>query len=74
MGTPPAELEISADSPAQRARARWAHHGRDWGDMAEGDRATDLAAVWMLLPQLETRRRAMAAIAERTIKRLMEEP
>jgi aminoglycoside phosphotransferase (APT) family kinase protein len=33
----------------------------DWGDMAEGDRATDLAAVWMLLPQFETRRRAMAA-------------
>jgi aminoglycoside phosphotransferase (APT) family kinase protein len=82
----------------------------DWGDMAEGDRATDLAAVWMLLPQLETRRRAvaacrsvspatwirakgwallfavillnagladdarMAAIAERTINRLMEGP
>jgi aminoglycoside phosphotransferase (APT) family kinase protein len=33
----------------------------DWGDMAQGDRATDLAAVWMLLPQPESRRRAMAA-------------
>jgi aminoglycoside phosphotransferase (APT) family kinase protein len=32
----------------------------DWGDMARGDRASDLAAVWMLLPQLESRRRAMA--------------
>lgn len=33
----------------------------DWGDLAGGDRACDLAAVWMLLPQLESRRRAMAA-------------
>jgi aminoglycoside phosphotransferase (APT) family kinase protein len=33
----------------------------DWGDMARGDRACDLAAVWMLLPQLESRRRAIAA-------------
>ena len=33
----------------------------DWGDMAEGDRASDLAAIWMLLPQPETRRRAIAA-------------
>jgi aminoglycoside phosphotransferase (APT) family kinase protein len=32
----------------------------DWGDMARGDRASDLAAVWMLLPQLASRRRAMA--------------
>ena len=32
----------------------------DWGDMARGDRASDLAAVWMLLPQLESRRHAMA--------------
>jgi aminoglycoside phosphotransferase (APT) family kinase protein len=32
----------------------------DWGDMARGDRAADLAAVWMLLPQLESRERAMA--------------
>ena len=33
----------------------------DWGDLACGDRASDLAAVWMLLPQLESRRRAIAA-------------
>jgi aminoglycoside phosphotransferase (APT) family kinase protein len=33
----------------------------DWGDLACGDRACDLAAVWMLLPQLESRRRAIAA-------------
>jgi aminoglycoside phosphotransferase (APT) family kinase protein len=33
----------------------------DWGDLAAGDRAPDLAAVWMLLPQMESRRRAMAA-------------
>jgi aminoglycoside phosphotransferase (APT) family kinase protein len=33
----------------------------DWGDMARGDRACDLAAVWMLLPQLASRRRAIAA-------------
>lgn len=32
----------------------------DWGDMARGDRAVDLAAVWMLLPELESRRRAIA--------------
>lgn len=82
----------------------------DWGDLARGDRACDLAAVWMLLPQLQSRKRAiaacrsasdatwrrargwallfavillssglvddarMAAIAERTIKRLWEGP
>jgi aminoglycoside phosphotransferase (APT) family kinase protein len=33
----------------------------DWGDLARGDRAADLAAVWWLLPQLESRKRAMAA-------------
>jgi aminoglycoside phosphotransferase (APT) family kinase protein len=33
----------------------------DWGDMAQGDRASDLGAIWMLLPERETRRRAMAA-------------
>jgi aminoglycoside phosphotransferase (APT) family kinase protein len=33
----------------------------DWGDMAQGDRASDLASIWMLLPELETRRRAIAA-------------
>lgn len=35
----------------------------DWGDMAQGDRASDLAAIWMLLPNVEARRRAMAACA-----------
>ncbi len=33
----------------------------DWGDMAQGDRASDLAAVWMVLPDISARRRAMAA-------------
>lgn len=33
----------------------------DWGDMAAGDPACDLAAIWMLLPDREARRRAMAA-------------
>jgi aminoglycoside phosphotransferase (APT) family kinase protein len=33
----------------------------DWGDLARGDCASDLAAVWLLLPHLESRRRAMAA-------------
>lgn len=33
----------------------------DWGDMAAGDPACDLAAIWMLLPQREARRAAVAA-------------
>jgi aminoglycoside phosphotransferase (APT) family kinase protein len=33
----------------------------DWGDMAAGDPATDLAALWMLLPDRSARERAMAA-------------
>ena len=33
----------------------------DWGDMARGDRASDLAAVWMLLPDRSARDRALAA-------------
>ena len=32
----------------------------DWGDMAQGDRASDLAAVWMLLPERTARDEAMA--------------
>jgi aminoglycoside phosphotransferase (APT) family kinase protein len=36
----------------------------DWGDVARGDRATDLAAIWMLLPQRESRQRAMARCRE----------
>ena len=44
----------------------------DWGDLARGDRACDLAAVWMLLPQLQSRRRAVAAcrsVSEATWRR-----
>jgi aminoglycoside phosphotransferase (APT) family kinase protein len=44
----------------------------DWGDMARGDRACDLAAVWMLLPQLASRRRAIAgcrAVSDATWRR-----
>jgi aminoglycoside phosphotransferase (APT) family kinase protein len=33
----------------------------DWGDMAVGDAACDLAAIWMLLPDRDARRRAIAA-------------
>ena len=32
----------------------------DWGDMAQGDRASDLAAIWMLLPDRAARDEAMA--------------
>lgn len=68
--------EAGADAPIDAPRT-WFHgdlHGRnvlvkagrlagviDWGDMAVGDAACDLAAVWMLLPDREARRRAMAA-------------
>ena len=31
----------------------------DWGDMAQGDRATDLAAIWNLLPAAASRAAAM---------------
>jgi aminoglycoside phosphotransferase (APT) family kinase protein len=33
----------------------------DWGDLAKGDCATDLAAVWMWLPNGESRTMALAA-------------
>jgi len=33
----------------------------DWGDMAAGDPATDLASVWMLLGSAEARQRALDA-------------
>jgi len=36
----------------------------DWGDMARGDRATDLAALWMLLPDAASRQRAIAAYGD----------
>lgn len=39
----------------------------DWGDMAQGDRASDLAAVWMLLAEAPARARAMAALPEVSI-------
>jgi aminoglycoside phosphotransferase (APT) family kinase protein len=32
----------------------------DWGDIARGDRAVDLAAIWTLLPDRESRQRAMS--------------
>jgi aminoglycoside phosphotransferase (APT) family kinase protein len=35
----------------------------DWGDIARGDAATDLAALWMVLPQPQGRRDAMATLA-----------
>lgn len=35
----------------------------DWGDMARGDRASDLSAIWMLLGERKTRERAIAACA-----------
>ncbi len=33
----------------------------DWGDIATGDRATDLAAVWMLFEEPRARRLAFSA-------------
>ena len=33
----------------------------DWGDMARGDPATDLCSIWMLLPDVASRREAMEA-------------
>jgi len=36
----------------------------DWGDLARGDRASDLAAVWMVLPSRDARQRAMAACGD----------
>jgi aminoglycoside phosphotransferase (APT) family kinase protein len=33
----------------------------DWGDVCQGDCATDLAAIWMLLPGIESRAVAMRA-------------
>lgn len=36
----------------------------DWGDLAQGDRATDLAALWYLFPQQHLRQQAMDAYGE----------
>ena len=71
-------FEAGAAAPVDAPRT-WFHgdlHGRnvlvkagrlagviDWGDMAAGDPACDLAAIWMLLPNREARRRAMATYA-----------
>ncbi|MCW3095152.1 MAG: hypothetical protein JWL77_770 [Chthonomonadaceae bacterium] len=33
----------------------------DWGDMTQGDRATDLAAIWTLLPEATSRAAAIEA-------------
>jgi aminoglycoside phosphotransferase (APT) family kinase protein len=38
----------------------------DWGDLCKGDCATDLAAVWMWLPNGESRAAAMAAYGAST--------
>ena len=48
------------------ARNVLSRHGRltafiDWGDMCQGDRATDLSSFWMLLPDPQARHIAMAA-------------
>lgn len=67
-----AALETTVDTPST-----WIHgdlHSRnvlvadgricgviDWGDVAQGDRATDLAAVWMLFPQADSREQVMTA-------------
>ncbi len=31
----------------------------DWGDLTSGDRATDLASIWMLFPEMEARQTAI---------------
>lgn len=36
----------------------------DWGDMARGDRAADLAGLWMVLPSRRSRREAKAALGD----------
>lgn len=38
----------------------------DWGDMASGDRATDLASIWMLLRDREAREHAMKTVGPLT--------
>lgn len=37
----------------------------DWGDVCKGDRATDLASLWMLLPSAESRRVARGILDAR---------
>ncbi|MBD2111557.1 MULTISPECIES: aminoglycoside phosphotransferase family protein [Cyanophyceae] len=46
----------------------------DWGDITSGDRATDLAAVWMLFEDGMARRRAIAAygpVSKATLRRAL---
>ena len=38
----------------------------DWGDLAAGDKATDLASVWMLLPGARARREAIEAYPDKS--------
>lgn len=38
----------------------------DWGDLAQGDRATDLASLWNLLPDVASRAAAMQAYESAT--------
>ncbi len=38
----------------------------DWGDVGQGDRASDLAAVWMVLPSARARQLAMESCGEVT--------
>jgi aminoglycoside phosphotransferase (APT) family kinase protein len=61
-------LQQSTESITPTIRALWkrslAADGHlsaiiDWGDMCQGDRATDLAAIWMLLPDVTARTDAM---------------
>jgi aminoglycoside phosphotransferase (APT) family kinase protein len=54
---------IHGDLHAQNILVEGGHFSAviDWGDVAQGDRATDLAAIWMLLSDVEHRRRAIDA-------------
>jgi aminoglycoside phosphotransferase (APT) family kinase protein len=36
----------------------------DWGDITSGDRATDLAAIWMLFDEPQARRMALTAYGD----------
>ena len=36
----------------------------DWGDLCQGDRASDLASIWMVFDDREARQRMMEACGE----------
>jgi aminoglycoside phosphotransferase (APT) family kinase protein len=68
-------LEAPLDAPSTwihgdlHPRNVLVHEGRlsaiiDWGDVAQGDRATDLATVWMLLRDRHARERVIAGLPE----------